>query len=209
VEQLANALDERYPSYALDQGMNLQIGPGGVTEQPVLRHRFDSGAGWVVAITNEAVVLEGTSYEDIDDFVTRWTWLQEVVAPVLRLRRVTRLGLRYINQLSLREGPAEDALRWALDQHLLAAWEVVGGQPVASLTELRTRRDDAFLTLRHGLVSDGAYLLDFDHYIEEAQDPDIEAVVAHLRGFNDAIADAFRRSVTDEQWAAFEPEDDR
>ncbi len=207
VESLASALDERYPTYTLDEGMNVQIGPSGVSQQPIVRHRFAADAGVSVAITSEAVVLESTTYVDIDNFVAQWEWIQVAVTDALRIRRVSRLGLRYVNQLELQEGPVQDALRWALDPRLLASWDVVGGTPLASLAELRTEHDESSMIVRHGLVAERTYLLDFDHFVEELGDPAVDRVVSKLRTFNEIIAHAFRAAVTDDQWQAFEPEE--
>jgi len=210
VEQLAHALDEYYPAYSVEQGVSIQVGPGGLAQQAVVRHRFVDTDGWAVVVANDSLSVETTIYEDIDHFVGRWAWVQEAVESIIRLRRVTRLGLRYVNQLELGAGPIASVLRDAINPRLLTPWEVLGGdhdaEPMASLQELRVRRGDTELTMRHGLVSERTYLLDFDHYREQAQSLAVEHVVERLRSFNDAVAVAFEQSVTPEQWARFEPE---
>jgi uncharacterized protein (TIGR04255 family) len=211
IEKLSHALDDHYPAYSVEQGVSVQVGPGGLAQQAVVRHRFvDPDGGWAVVVANDLLSLETTSYEDIDHFLERWAWLQDAVQEIIRLKRVARLGLRYVNQLELPDGRTLDVLRAAIDPRLLAPWEVLGvasdAEPVASLHEIRVRRGEADLTMRHGLVSDRVYLLDFDHYREQAQSLAIGDVVSRLREFNEAIAIAFEQSVTTEQWARFEPE---
>jgi uncharacterized protein (TIGR04255 family) len=182
-----------------------------VGQQAIVRHRFDDSEGWSVVVASESIWLETTAYIDIDDFVDRWSWVQDAVHSVLRLRSVTRVGLRYVNQLQLGDRPIREALSDAIDARLLAPWSILdeedGAEVVASLQELRVTRENSGLTMRHGLVPERIYLLDFDHFREGPQGPAVvDRVVKRLREFNDAIADAFEKSVTPAQWQKFDPE---
>lgn len=215
------AIRERYPRYTRQEGMNLLIGPGGVQEQqagPAL-HRFqDTDGAFSVVLAPDFVALETASYADIEDFSERLTWVTGLVDEHFKPAEITRVGLRFINELRV---PGAE-LRGVVNSALLgpAGTDELAGAVRAfqQLLELEGP-DDGRMLLRHGTFPDGGttveprpgaepkpdptqarpfYLLDLDAFREEQVSFHVEGIDARLRVFNDQIRSVFAWAIDED-----------
>ncbi len=199
-------------SYNREQGMQLQMGPGQLQQREVERHRFATAEGDGTLILDEGIfAFDTASYRGIDHFLETWKAIATAIVETFGVAARNRIGLRYVNEIRL---PAPDrvSVEELIKDELVPPW---GAQPhleelSVSLHELRFKQDEGELTFRHGLQrepgADSVYLLDFDHYEQRLTDFDIEEEVKRLRDFNARVYEIFRWSITDESYAAFEPQ---
>lgn len=212
------AVRAEYPRYARQEGMSVLITPGGVQPQPAQAplHRFEDSTGALTAIlAPDFVALETTAFVDVDDFVGRVVRLAESVAEHYAPAELTRIGLRFINELRLPQDGAKAEMRRAISPALLGAPGVeeldeplVGAQQAIELTG-----DDHRMLVRHGFNPLGGttvdvlqgqspqldprpfYLLDLDVFTEESVAYSVEGIEARLREFNDIVRSFFAWAV--------------
>jgi uncharacterized protein (TIGR04255 family) len=210
-----------YPRYERRQGVALLITPNGVQEQPVPepQHRFqDSSETFTAILASDFVALETTRFVDFDDFVGRVIRLAQAVDEEYNPAEITRIGLRFINELRL---PSEDShaeMRRAVSPVLLGAQgaveldtSLVGAQQAIELVG-----EDHRMLVRHGLNPLGGttvdivsaarqrpdprpfYLLDLDAFTEQSVPYSVEGVEARLRDFNDMTRSFFAWSIEED-----------
>ncbi len=199
---LKEALGEEYPLASSEQAMNIIVTPRGVTSAPggdLLR--FTSiDSTWSVVLSHESVSLETRHYSNIDEFAARFGTILRQVETHLHPRYQLRFGLRYVNEFRHPRGDSYDGWRALLNPDLLEGpQDVVGGAVEQTISELRIRRADGILLLRHGFLSGTTvapvgrkppktgpfYLLDLDYYDETAAefDPDPGRRMQTYNGF--------------------------
>lgn len=211
-----------YSRYAEQQAMSVIITPAGVTQQvtPDPLHRFqDSGGAFTAILSQDFVALEARDFPGIDDFAPRVVKLAEAVAEHYQPAEMTRIGLRFINELRLPSQEPEAEMAKAIAAPVLG----VAGTPelsgaidnVQQVAELRG--DENRLLVRHGLVRGGGttvdpvpgeeppahladpfYLLDIDVFAEETLPFSAESVDSRLRRFNDQARSLFAWAVNEE-----------
>ncbi len=211
-----------YPRYAEQQGMSLIITPAGVTQQvnPDPLYRFqDSGGSFTAILSQDFVALEARDFSGIDDFAPRVVRLAEAVAEHYQPAEMTRIGLRFINELRLPSQEPEAEMARAIAAPVLGiagTVELIGAiDNVQQVVELHG--DGSRLLVRHGLVrsggttvdplqgealpaqlSDPFYLLDIDVFAEETLPFSAEGVETRLRRFNDEARSLFAWAVNEE-----------
>jgi uncharacterized protein (TIGR04255 family) len=211
-----------YPRYVKQQGMNILITPAGVQQQTAMvgQHRFEDADGVFSAIlTPEFVALQTSRYVDIDDFAGRVAVLARAVQEHYNPAEITRVGLRFINELRLVSPDPRVEMREAIIPALLGAAGSEELLPAVARVEqiLELHGDDrARMVVRHGFqpnggttvegtsVGEGAgpelaqpyYLLDIDAYCaEQALRYNVDGVEAVLREFNDDMRSFFAWAV--------------
>ena len=151
----------------------------------------DPARGWSVALSSTSLALEAGTYQDFDDFLDELRSVLGALEEAFDPKRRTRLGLRYINEITDRR-LAEDGLVSLLRKELVSpVGTALGSDLAGSLNELRFREKLGTFVLRHGLVREDAYLLDFDYFNEESGDCDKEAIVSMVEQFHDLIEPLF------------------
>jgi len=185
IDAFREAVEDDYPVFARGQAMSVTLGPQGITSAgagEVLR--FTSiDSQWSIALMSESVALEARQYSTIDEFSERFVSILQRLSDHLRPGIQTRFGLRYVNEIRLHpEGDTYDGWRKLLNPELLGigANNILGGTVEQTVGEIRTRRDNGVVLLRHGFL-DGTtvaslgraqpktgpfYLIDIDHYDE-------------------------------------------
>jgi uncharacterized protein (TIGR04255 family) len=73
----------------------------------------------------------------------------------------------------------------------------VTGGLLRSLAELRVAESLGTFVIRHGLVDNATYLLDFDYYSESQREFDPQRVIATVQQFHDLIEPFFIWSLSD------------
>lgn len=182
-----------------------------VTQHAPARFRTKTGTT-IVSIAPDSVSVETTDYPGWEAFsaqvITVLGALDALLPPHL-----TRLGLRYVNELMV-EG-AEAAADWArlLDPELVAfaGGERIGPVVRRSLEHLTLDLGADQITLRHGFVArrdlpdtatSSLYLFDIDAYTEQPQVRETSAVMAQLNRYHQHAWSLFRGSIGDEIVAA-------
>jgi uncharacterized protein (TIGR04255 family) len=199
VEQLVSVLPGDWA--LVDQGqtqrVQVQLSPAGVAQSEGERERvwrFESTHGrYVGTITPTSVAIETQSYEHFDEFHGRLIELLEVVAqqPGFAPRFVTRLGVRYVNELDDSRLAVDESRDQLVNPELLGPAATMGSGLVASLQELRFQQPDGTLAIRHGLIGPHQYLLDTDHYAEERQPFEVNEIGERIRRWHDTIEGVF------------------
>ncbi len=224
------AFDRRFPLSTPLGGVGLVSAAPGVAPQlaqrqgVVLRDAAGTGA---VTVTPSSLSYQTTDYRGFDavrDVLTEacQTLTQLDVRPA-----VTRIGLRYVDEVRVPEAPG-DLSGWArwVEPALLAPLTVGGAglvghgvQGAATFGLERGRLDFRFSTFTAGATGVPAHLrrrpftpgpffaLDFDGFEEFGADPAVlldAAVVADvLPALHHAAGSAFQRSITDDARALF------
>jgi len=212
---LKEDLADEYPIASVEQAMNVMLTPQGIVPAaagaPLLRFSTVDSA-WSVVLTNEIVSIETRHYIDIDEMSGRFARIIERIVQYLAPRVQLRFGLRFVNEFRV---PHVDTYEQWLD---LLRPEVLGigavnpfdGAVEQTINELRTRRTDGTLLVRHGFLngttiapvgqrpskSGPFYLLDLDYYDEAPASFDLD-VTARMHAYNDIIYRGFRWFVGD------------
>jgi uncharacterized protein (TIGR04255 family) len=217
--EIANALRERYPILGGPPPLvQLDLGPG----QPQQRARgsrlMNMARTWNVTITSEAVAVETSRYQRYEKFAEQVEWVLERIDAVTPLPAVTRLGLRYIDEIEM---PGVDNLAdW---QEWINPNLIVGGL----VDEYRTHdylaqaliEVDAFrrMAIRYGRISQPVvdpngvlriensptspyFLLDIDSFWEPSRDEFREFNAEEVREvsltLHDPVRVIFERAIT-------------
>lgn len=196
---LQEALRAEYPRVQQEQQMAVAVGPGGglVSTPAGAQWRYqDLDGTWSVVLQRNFAGLETNSYNHYEDFEQRLSRLLRALAQ-LGITVSERLGLRYINEFTHVEGSRPSDWRVLLREDLLgiASEELLDGEIVHAVQDIRTTRVDGTLVMRHGFVNgDGRgpyYLLDLDHFREGPRDYGEEALLREARTFHKAISRVF------------------
>lgn len=211
---IQEALAEEYPLFGPEQAVNIVVTPQGVSQTAsgqILRFN-DIERRWSVILANDAVSLETRHYSNIQEFTVRFNEVLRLVAIHLKPRLQLRFGLRYVNEFRHRQGDRYEKWRLLLNPDLLgiSGRNVLGGTVEQTIGEVRTKRADGTLLLRHGFL-DGTtiaplapktpqsgpfYLLDLDYYLE-APLPFDPRQTERMRAYNDYIYRVFRWVIGD------------
>jgi uncharacterized protein (TIGR04255 family) len=217
------ALADDYPVAAREQQVALQVSAKGFQPAPaetLLRFASRDGA-WAVVLGESALTLEVRGYSSIEEFSSRFEKVLTAGKERLRLRERSRLGLRYINEFRHESG--RHVADWAglMNPDLLGfvGGDVLGGSVEHMAHEVRVRRPDGMLAIRHGLLVGGVvepfptalpaegrfYLLDMDYYDERAAALDIAATSKAFTSYNDVMYRFFRWSLGERMFQHLEP----
>lgn len=233
VAPFQRAIQNLYPiSTGITQDMQIQVAVG--RQQAGFLHggpmpslRFsDPEDNWTVVLAPESVTLETRAYGNFDDFLQRLREVLQALIHAVTPAAVTRIGLRYVNEL--RPGHAN----WAS----VVRPELLGPFRVPEIAQAATQAAQAIvlefpegqvINVNHGFVPSGTtvqprpgqsppmepfYVLDFDAYREfprlglPKMDPDL--ICGMAQEFHDAVSQLFRWSITEEFHAALEAHPD-
>lgn len=186
------AIQSRYPIATQVQEVELAvvIGPnppqiGQEQRRSPLWQFADQMDNWKIVLSPDFLSLETRNYEQFDDFLTRLHEALDALAQYIQPTVVTRLGLRYINEIrsdTLRNMDWNDVIRQDLLGPIAVLELIKNTTQVVALQQLILRYpDDAGINIHHGLVPTGTtvrlrpkeeqpiqpfYLLDFDVFRE-------------------------------------------
>jgi uncharacterized protein (TIGR04255 family) len=228
VAPFQQAIQELYPIAGQAEQVQIELGlaPGDVGVRGQARSqqwRFtDDTDDWTVVLTPNFVALETRAYEDFKVFLTRLRQVLDAVTRHIRPPFVTRIGLRYIDEIRQTDLPGSSVVR----QELLGPLASLNISKYAELSmqELILRFPKSRgINIHHGLFPNGTtvtprsgetapeglfYLLDFDVFREfrpvqkQAMNP--ETICKHVAEYNKTIYQLFRWFVTDEYISTLE-----
>jgi uncharacterized protein (TIGR04255 family) len=164
-----------------------------------------------ITLESRAKAPEDGGYYDIAGFLERFERVLRAAKETFGIEERLRLGMRYINEL--RYPKAETLADWSrlLRPEFIGTVlpELLEGRSDHMYQEVRVRRADGELAIRHGIIKgavlgappqetpDGsAYLIDLDYYDNDERRLDVEATIAQMRGYNDVLYRLFRWALT-------------
>jgi len=205
---------KRFPQLAVKQDMVVRMAP--LEGEPPLAKpeprifRFKSSDGYtVVSLALNFYALSTSAYTHWADFLDLLQLVNRAACEVYDLPYAVRIGLRYINHLTLENTGANSVAElWEILRSELTAllrsdcW----GEPGEMLNQLLlTGEEDEQLTLRSGFRGGEkpVFLLDFDYY-SEGNIP-LENLSALCQRYHDVIYNAFRWCIREDKLAVFAP----
>jgi len=230
VVSFQEAIRRDYPDYQKQNRTALILTPAGVQAQsePTILHRFsDTSAKVAVVLAPDFLALETMAYTGIDDFGERLLRVADAVRISFEPAQITRIGLRFINELRFTTQGAKTEMRDAITQELLgpAGVDELQATLVSTQQVLEFAGNDHRMLVRHGLNPSGGttvdvlpvegatfdprpfYLLDIDVFTEQHIPYHLDGIDDRLGRFNDlvrtffawAIREPYRRSVLGQQ----------
>jgi uncharacterized protein (TIGR04255 family) len=165
--------------------------------------RFKSRDGYMtVSLAPNFYALSTKSYTHWDDFLKCLLLINKAACTVYELPYATRIGLRYINRLSLKNTGVSDVteLLDILHPELTTLFKVkCWDTPLETLNQwLLDGGDGQRLTMRTGFKEEGEntfFLLDFDCFVED--DTALDKLPQLCEQFHNVIYSAFRWCIRD------------
>jgi uncharacterized protein (TIGR04255 family) len=218
VNEVPVAFQERirgsFPQFGVEKGMIVQMTRLG-TEPPSAKptphtFRFQSPDGHtLVSLALTFYALSTTSYTHWEDFLDLLQLVNRAAHEVYGLPYAERVGLRYINHLTLENTSTSSVAElWEILRPELTVLLKVNcwDEPLEMLNQLLLAgEENERLTLRSGFRGgeEPAFLLDLDYYIEG--NIPLENVPALCQRYHDAIYNAFRWCIREGKLAVFAP----
>lgn len=214
---IKEALSFEYPLVEPAPVLNLVISPQGVSQSiSGTMLRFSSlDRQWMVGLGEASVSLETRKYSSIDEYSQRFTDILELVEAYLKPRHQLRLGLRYVNEFRNPAWTTYADYRRVLNPQLLgwAARDLLDGTVEQTLGEVRTRREDGVVLVRHGFLQGTTvtpippnppkagpfYLVDLDYFDETPHNFSANAPGPRMRQYNQLLYRLFRWVVGDSE----------
>jgi uncharacterized protein (TIGR04255 family) len=211
---IREALATEYPLVTTEQAMSIIISPQGAIGQAPGANmlRFSSiDSRWSVVLSTEYISLETREYSHVTEFSTRFASILSNVDTHFNPRYQLRFGLRYINEFRHPNGDNYKVWTRLLNPDLLGlgARGVLGGNVEQTIGEVRTKRSDGSLLVRHGFLQGTTiiptqnrppkagqfYLLDLDYFDDTPVAFDVQRPIEQMRRYNDILYRVFRWSI--------------
>ena len=180
------------------QTLVVQIGQGqpaapppAARPEPMLRFAArDSKA--IFAVTPSSVGLETGSYHTFEEFIGQLErTLTSHLLRIVEIRTITRLGVRYVNEVHDDRLLQAGGLGRIVAEPFLPAGGALGLDIRGGFSELLFDQPDGTFTLRRGLVEPTKYLLDMDYYTEQERPWSLPWVLATVRAYHNVIESVF------------------
>ena len=204
-----------FPLLETEQSLKVQVAGPGSSNAPAADfsprlHRFlSTDKASAVSLTVDFYALSSKQYNHWQDFAACLQLATDAMQEIYSPAYATRIGLRYINQLTAENTGASnrEALLNLLNPSLTAVTDdAVGNSAMAVNSQLLFTDQQKQLRLRIGFeeVDDGPLLtLDLDHY--ETGSLPLEGVLECCEGYHDTIYNAFRWALKDRALTCFAP----
>jgi uncharacterized protein (TIGR04255 family) len=158
--------------------------------EPLFRF-VDREHGRWVALSSSSLGFEASTYQKFEDFASEFRRVLSHLVDLFRPKTQTRLGLRYINEIIDGRLAAKDFTALIASPLVSPIGPELGTDVESSLNEIRFRQPDGRLVLRHGLVNEDTYLLDFDYFNENEVPFDLEHILAQTQDYHSVIESLF------------------
>jgi uncharacterized protein (TIGR04255 family) len=187
------------------------LGQFALTQHQPARFRDPVGTT-IVSISPDSASVECTTYPGWEAFETRIRSTLEAIDDLLP-PVITRVGLRYVNELLLPGAETTADWRRLLDDEMVGfiGGERIGGRVRRSLEQVTLDMGEDEVTIRHGFVArrdlpestpSSLYLFDIDAYTEQPGERSTERVMAVLQRYHQWAWTLFRGSIGDDVVAA-------
>jgi uncharacterized protein (TIGR04255 family) len=228
VAHFQRAIEDRYPVVSREQQVELEFHsnanePEIRRKSPIPQWRFtDIDDMWTVVLTQDFLAIETRAYEDFSDFLDKLQFVMRALFENIRPKFITRIGLRYINEI--RTGHTN--WKSVISTELLGPLSIptIMNNTILANQQIQLRfPDDQGINITHGTFPQGSivaprqgdtlpeepfYLLDFDVYYtiprnkQRMMAPDV--ICNQVAEFNKVIYRLFRWSVTEEYISTLE-----
>lgn len=218
-KRVADALRERYPILGGPPPvMQLELGPGQAQQRTRGSRLMNRERTRNVTLTGDSVALETSRYERYERFAEDIDWVMQRVDDAAPLPAMTRLGLRYIDEIQVDGVDALSDWKAWIKPDLVVGGIVDGYETEDYLVQLVLAVEDRQrMTIRYGRVSQpvviptgvlriddsptGSYfLLDIDSFWEAPPDEfkefDLREVSELCLRLHEPIRDIFERAIT-------------
>jgi uncharacterized protein (TIGR04255 family) len=174
--------------------------------------RFDSeDRAWSIVVTLDSIGLEASQYRRYEDFAERARALFAAAIETLGIRRRTRFGIRYVDEIVHPE--AQSVAQWErfLRKDLLglAAGELLSPYVESTAQLIDLDLDDGRMGIRHGYRKEGGgplYFIDLDAYDPHPREFELKEVMDRMGRYKRWSWNFFRASITDELATFLRPE---
>ena len=150
VAAFQEAVREEYPDYQADSPVSVALGPQGMQVSSSIHHRFKSGDGWEISLTQDFATLTTTRYRNKNDFAAKVGEMSKAVREHINPRQANRLGVRFIDRIE------KKPLHQAGDYIAPAYWGALsdfGEQTQSMLTEsILNLSEGETMIVRWGLI---------------------------------------------------------
>ena len=227
VASFQESLRSTYPKGGRVGGVELIVGPGGVeakeTQATNWAFATDDGA-YTLVLAPGSLTLETRRYEQFEVMRDRFIEAIDLLVASFAPGGRTRLGLRYLNQLTAGNEASIGDWRELVKPELLgivATDEVFDDDVVMStLNQTRLAVEESQLLMRSGVLDAGSivpgapeimsephFLLDIDHFdIRAFSEFDVALIKTQIDDFHETIHRLFRWSLTDVGLRQLEPQ---
>src|SRR5258708_33751191 len=187
----------------------------------------DQDDNWKIVLSQDFLTLETRNYEHFDDFLARLREALDALVQHIQPTVVTRLGLRYINEIrsnSLNNMDWSDIIQRDLLGPVAVSELIENTSQIVSMQQLLLRYpDDLGINIQHGLIPTGTtvqlrakeeppkqafYLLDYDVYREFPLPRGLlmntEAICHYVEIYHKMIYRLFRSSVSEDYLTTLE-----
>lgn len=226
---LSQALRERYPILGGPPPvMQLDLGPGQAQQRPRGSRLMDRERTNNVTLTSDSVALETSRYKRYEQFAEEIDWVLERVHTAAPLPAITRLGLRYIDEIQIEGVDSLSDWKTWMNPDLIVGGVLDGYETLDYLAQMVLAVDELHrMTIRYGRISQPVvdphgvlriadsptapyFLLDIDSFWEPSRDGfkefDADEVAAVCLRLHAPIRDIFERSITSDLRSRFAEE---
>lgn len=143
ISPVQDRLEELFPYMhsVQEQEVSFVLGPGGAAVPPLnppqQTWRFTDETGWSLVVASDtATVSIGSDYGSVDEIATRFRAVVDALTLGGRVRRCTRLGVRYINIAEFAPGDDAGWRTWLRPDFV--GWiggQVLTGQAIVSIAQ--------------------------------------------------------------------------
>ncbi len=201
-----DAIRSNFPRLERVDGVELSIGPTGATsnQAPTVWKFISKDNKRSVSLCFNYLALEFTSYSDSKELFAQLEPVFDVFNRVYKPDIIKRIGLRYINQISLSGNPFE----WTgyINPTLysfLSFMPKPQDSVYRAMTQMHIKVDDALVIFQHGIfntqypnsITKKEFVLDFDCI--NSDERDVDSTLPCLKRFNKYIEDLFESSIGD------------
>lgn len=170
--KLQRALRKDYPNYELQNEFNL--GPSGASAERHVYMLKSKKKDWTVQVKSDSLSLETSRYVDFNDFLSRFLTLMEASAELTDTDFYMRVGLRYINEIPLKDCSPSG---WVNPKLYAVSADGILGVIDHEMHEFTGTTEFGKYLFRHGRAANGAngtngtvnYLLDYDYWAENIE----------------------------------------
>ncbi len=193
--KLQSSLRKEYPRY--DKNVSMTLRPGSKDPVEEIRHFFRSKKkNWTVSFRPFSIALETDTYTNFEEFKGRLLDVVKAAEETMDSDFLTRIGLRYINEIPVEQTDLEDWVNKELVSPLTSGHF---GEVDRIFQEVRGRYSDGLFSLRHGYPGDGQgdknrYIIDLDFYKEDIEVKDVGETLGSL---HDSCYDLFDWTISD------------
>jgi len=204
------AVQPEYPRIELENQVVVKFSGRGVEPTGEQLWRFsDRDGAWSVVLGEGALTLECRKFTKIEDLCERFQKLLEAASTHLEIKDRSRLGLRFVNEFRARNANTLKDWSKLLNPAFIGfsgTPEIVDGSIEQSFNEIRSKRSDGVLVIRHGLLTGTSveprpseppiertpfYLLDMDYFDEAEGTLDVANAISSMKSFNEAMFQFF------------------